>query len=227
MKLLSEETDRRSSGVSRIYDRVAEYADHHAKTEHTLKATDIPVTEEQKKSLESAVQGSKNSPTEDRPLFLKEEESSDTQEFDNEIEVFALTELTDAEDIDPIFETPAPVRQKKPIASGLHQAGKSNFSMTKAATAALSKPKKAEPLSDAKYGQIAKEVSQLKKDNLGRIRISVRMAPKDHLQLKLIAAHTQMSAQAIFETALEEYVSNHGTELLPESCSCVLDKTTL
>mgnify|MGYP003640776282 CR=1 FL=1 len=59
------------------------------------------------------------------------------------------------------------------------------------------------------------------------IRISVRMSPKDHLQLKLIAAHTQMSAQSIFETALEEYVINHGSEILPQSCNCVLDKSSL
>ena len=91
----------------------------------------------------------------------------------------------------------------------------------------LQQSKPVDPLPAEKVDEIATEVSKLTKDKLGRIRISVRMAPKDHLQLKLIAAHTQMSAQAIFETALEEYVSNHGSRILPASCSCVLDKSSL
>ena len=82
-------------------------------------------------------------------------------------------------------------------------------------------------LDEAAARKIAEEVDSLKRDGLGRIRISVRMSPRDHLQLKLIAAHTQMSAQSIFETALEEYIANHGSEILPQSCSCVLDKSSL
>lgn len=102
-----------------------------------------------------------------------------------------------------------------------------NFVVSGAISRALSRPVSFEQPSESRLEEIASEVSKLKKDKLGRIRISVRMAPKDHLQLKLIAAHTQMSAQAIFETALEEYVANHGRDILPESCSCILDKTTL
>lgn len=83
------------------------------------------------------------------------------------------------------------------------------------------------PLGEAEARQIAEEVAQLKRDGLGRIRISVRLSPRDHLRLKLISAHTHMSAQAIFETALEEYIANHGGEILPASCHCVLDRSSL
>lgn len=94
-------------------------------------------------------------------------------------------------------------------------------------TAAPAAPAPQSPIDEAEARTIAEEVANLKRDGLGRIRISVRMSPHDHLRLKLIAAHTQMSAQSIFETALEEYITNHGTEILPQGCICVLDKTSM
>jgi len=65
---------------------------------------------------------------------------------------------------------------------------------------------------------------KLKKDNLGRVRMSIRMTTEQHLHLKLIAAHAHLSAQTIMEQALDEYVSRHGTDLIPDACDCVKDK---
>ncbi|OUR75716.1 hypothetical protein A9Q83_17110 [Alphaproteobacteria bacterium 46_93_T64] len=69
------------------------------------------------------------------------------------------------------------------------------------------------------------ESEKLKKDNTGRVRMSVRMSSDEHLQLKLLAAHSKKSAQCIIEEALSEYVANHGDEILPEACSCIRKKT--
>jgi len=233
MKLLDEETTKRSSGVSRIYDRVAEYADHHDDDDDKPQSatTDGDISGGQHGMPFEAAIGPDHqdqtvtasaSTAMERPLFLNEESSSE-----DEIEVFALTEISDAEDVETVKDTPSPIRQENTITDTSPKAGKTRFSVTETVSRALSRPKPTEQLPEAQYEKIAGEVSKLKKDKLGRIRISVRMAPKDHLQLKLIAAHTQMSAQAIFETALEEYVANHGSEILPESCNCVLDKSSL
>ncbi len=64
----------------------------------------------------------------------------------------------------------------------------------------------------------------LKKDRLGRVRMSVRMTPEQHLHLKLIAAHSHMSAQSIIEHAMDEYVERHGADLIPGACACIRDK---
>ena len=65
---------------------------------------------------------------------------------------------------------------------------------------------------------------QLRRDKLGRVRMSIRMTPEQHLHLKLIAAHTRKSAQTIMDEALSEYVENHGEELIPAACACIRDK---
>ncbi|GEM_PF-3260881 len=72
---------------------------------------------------------------------------------------------------------------------------------------------------------IQKEATdQLRRDKLGRVRMSIRMSPEQHLQLKLIAAHTRKSAQTIMDEALSEYVDNHGEELIPAACACIRNK---
>ncbi len=72
---------------------------------------------------------------------------------------------------------------------------------------------------------IQKEATdQLRRDKLGRVRMSIRMSPEQHLQLKLIAAHTRKSAQTIMDEALSEYVNNHGEELIPAACACIRNK---
>lgn len=64
----------------------------------------------------------------------------------------------------------------------------------------------------------------MKKDRLGRVRMSIRMTPEQHLKLKLLSAHSKMSAQTIIETALDEYVQRNNSELIPSNCACVQDK---
>ena len=66
------------------------------------------------------------------------------------------------------------------------------------------------------------EQKKLKKDKLGRVRMSVRLAPDDHLTLKLLSTHARKSSQFILEEALREYVENHGDEILPQTCNCLL-----
>ncbi len=226
-KLLGDQSTKDESGVSRIYQRVREYADpHHVDAHHADSHPDKSeaVTEREDNTLFKTADDH-NQDKAATPVFDTEPTKEDDDVVD--IDVVELKEVDSPDKIEKVIENHTPARETRSITDALPQAGKGDYSVSEAVSRAMTKPKESENLPEARVEEIATEVSKLKKDKLGRIRISVRMAPKDHLQLKLIAAHTQMSAQAIFETALEEYVANHGTELLPESCSCVLDKSTL
>ncbi|MCG8493920.1 MAG: hypothetical protein MI743_20065 [Sneathiellales bacterium] len=71
---------------------------------------------------------------------------------------------------------------------------------------------------------IAQTTQNMRRDKFGRVRMSIRMTPEQHLNLKLISAHSRKSAQVIMEEALSEYVSRHGDALIPGACVCVQDK---
>ncbi|MCC3305029.1 hypothetical protein [Sneathiella sp. HT1-7] len=186
--LLDDDKKDGNSHVSRIYDRVREYAEPH-NTEPEQEASDTP-----------------------------EQDISDT---------ITETPEFDSDDSVPAFMTRETATPKKAVTDSNGTPSYQQANISRPSTNGVSSRREITPIGDEKVQEIAAEVSKLKKDGLGRIRISVRMTPKDHLQLKLIAAHTQMSAQSIFETALEEYVANHGTAILPQSCNCVLDKSSL
>ena len=62
---------------------------------------------------------------------------------------------------------------------------------------------------------------KLRKDKMGRVRMSIRLDPEDHLALKLLAAHSRKSSQNILEEALREYSDRHAEEILPQSCNCL------
>lgn len=175
--------------VSRIYDRVRDYADPHH---------DQPKLPEESAALDSEVSATDSLSAECSPSEEEDASRSD------------------------VTASPQQPEPHQSFAEHKYQP----VSATRAAMNGSSADAAPSPLGEEQARRIAAEVSKLKKDGLGRIRISVRMAPQDHLQLKLIAAHTQMSAQSIFETALEEYVANHGTRILPQSCNCVLDKSS-
>ncbi|TNE34543.1 MAG: hypothetical protein EP348_10710 [Alphaproteobacteria bacterium] len=205
--LLDEDGGRqRSSRVSRIYDRVREAADHHEEA-------DVSMAPEETTAAPQLDEPHQSAPTEEH-LSSTPEAAIERHSFverskqavrDNRLlqRVAGITAShTQEEAEDDLQEDPAQGAED-------------------ILNAAANSP------AAAHYEQIADEVSKLKRDGLGRIRISVRMVPKDHLRLKLIAAHTQMSAQSIFEAALEEYVANHGAEILPQTCACILDKTSL
>ncbi|USG59852.1 hypothetical protein NBZ79_11755 [Sneathiella marina] len=209
-KLLDDESNRQS-GVSRIYERVREYADPHEEDDSTINA--------------AVKQNAENETAEDAIILHEDETVSIAAEDD----IYDFSKPAEKEEEQSVFDR---IREQKndvdpaePISPLLEKHAAQEAETGK--KQALSNRTPVEPLPVERYTEIATEVSKLTKDKLGRIRISVRMAPKDHLQLKLIAAHTQMSAQAIFETALEEYVSKHGSSILPESCACVLDKSSL
>jgi hypothetical protein len=215
-KLLDDESNRQS-GVSRIYQRVREYAEPHEENEPSL-VSDVQNQEEHYSSAHEEFDST------DDAILLHEDE---TVSISSEIDVYDFskpeeTNRARTEHGQNEHQGEAPKEETSPLL--VHHTLTDDVVTP---NNRLQKSKPVDPLSTEKIDEIATEVSKLTKDKLGRIRISVRMAPKDHLQLKLIAAHTQMSAQAIFETALEEYVSNHGSSILPDSCSCVLDKSSL
>ncbi len=186
--LLDEDANTGENRVSRIYQRVREYADPHPDAD----GSHDDVSYDADHAADAAETSSNG--------FYSEESKSDD------------TDDTNVNGFNGASYVPSAAYSAPTSAA-----------MNGAESAAEDLP----PLGEEKAQEIADEVAKLKKDGLGRIRISVRMSPKDHLQLKLIAAHTQMSAQSIFETALEEYIANHGTEILPRSCACVLDKSSL
>ena len=66
-----------------------------------------------------------------------------------------------------------------------------------------------------------REQRKLRKDKMGRVRMSIRLDPEDHLALKLLAAHSRKSSQNILEEALREYSDRHAEEILPQSCNCL------
>lgn len=66
-----------------------------------------------------------------------------------------------------------------------------------------------------------REQKKLRKDTMGRVRMSIRLDPEDHLALKLLAAHSRKSSQNILEEALREYADRHAEEILPQSCNCL------
>ncbi len=196
--LLDDDKKESENRVSRIYDRVREYAEPHS--------TDATEDEPQYATSEAREETSNINPENTDNPFLAEDTDTPDEALTrhNDTASYPQTEASHL----PVTRDYQPVAASNPISSGY------SSGITPS------------PLGEKQAREIAAEVSKLKKDGLGRIRISVRMSPRDHLQLKLIAAHTQMSAQSIFETALEEYVANHGTEILPQSCNCVLDKSS-
>jgi hypothetical protein len=93
------------------------------------------------------------------------------------------------------------------------------------ATASATAPKTApSPIADYSMKALRKQSDQLRKDNLGRVRMSLRMDPEEHLTLKLLCAYSHKSAQEIMEDALREYVDNHADEFLPLDCDCIRDR---
>ncbi len=80
------------------------------------------------------------------------------------------------------------------------------------------------PASEQSVRKLQAENKKLKKDHLGRVRMSLRLTPDEHLTLKLLSAYANESAQHILEEALKEYVMNHGDEILPPTCHCIRDR---
>ena len=210
--LLDEDKKDDENRVSRIYDRVREYAEPH----HSESEEDAPAPTEQTASESFPETAFEEASTDDSPTAS----SSDSSR------AFMTHEIATEEKTETTLNGTAPY-ERTDFTRPSAQRGYPSVPTSKSAMNRHSNGESHSPLGEEKAKEIAAEVSKLKKDGLGRIRISVRMSPEDHLQLKLIAAHTQMSAQSIFETALEEYVANHGTEILPQSCNCVLDKSSL
>lgn len=77
---------------------------------------------------------------------------------------------------------------------------------------------------DRTYRQLKQQNQKLKRDVQGRVRMSLRLAPEEHLTLKLLSAYANQTSQQILEQALTEYVANHGDEILPNSCNCIRDR---
>lgn len=54
-----------------------------------------------------------------------------------------------------------------------------------------------------------------------RTRVSVRLDRDRHLKLKLTAAHLRNSLQDIITDALDRYLEQIGSEILPNDCACL------
>ena len=65
-------------------------------------------------------------------------------------------------------------------------------------------------------------VTQPKRDGTGRIKMSLRLTPDQHLKLKLVAAFRRESAQKLLVTAIER----HLDQVAPRSCrtSCPISR---
>ncbi|MBE7637645.1 hypothetical protein GUA87_12390 [Sneathiella sp. P13V-1] len=78
--------------------------------------------------------------------------------------------------------------------------------------------------SEQNVRKLQAENKKLKRDHLGRVRMSLRLSPDEHLTLKLLSAYANESAQHILEEALKEYVIKHGDKILPQTCHCIRDR---
>ncbi len=54
-----------------------------------------------------------------------------------------------------------------------------------------------------------------------RTRVSVRLDRDRHLKLKLTAAHLRNSLQDIITDALDRYLEQIGSEIVPNNCACL------
>ena len=91
-------------------------------------------------------------------------------------------------------------------------------------TAQASPPTSPDLQDDRTYRKLKQQNQKLKRDVLGRVRMSLRLEPEEHLTLKLLSAYANQTSQQILEQALSEYVANHGDEILPRSCNCIRDR---
>jgi hypothetical protein len=60
-----------------------------------------------------------------------------------------------------------------------------------------------------------------KLDHTGRVKVSLRLDPSQHLKLKLIAAHLRVSIQGLMTEALEGYLDQAAPESLKGKCACL------
>lgn len=62
---------------------------------------------------------------------------------------------------------------------------------------------------------------KMKQDNHGRVRLSIRMTPEQHLKLKILSAHSRKSVQSLMIDALDKQVSDYAANNLKGQCACI------
>ncbi len=67
----------------------------------------------------------------------------------------------------------------------------------------------------------------LVKDNLGRVRTSLRMTPERHLELKILSALSRKSIQALLSEALDSFLSDQATNSFKGQCACLKNKKSV
>jgi hypothetical protein len=57
----------------------------------------------------------------------------------------------------------------------------------------------------------------------GVARLSIRLDPEQHRRLRIVAAHTRQSIQAIVMTALDSYIGEAAPDLAKNGCRCLAE----
>ena len=58
----------------------------------------------------------------------------------------------------------------------------------------------------------------------GVARLSIRLDPDQHRRLRIVAAHTRQSIQAIVMTALDSYIGEAAPDLTKNGCRCLAEQ---
>ena len=64
------------------------------------------------------------------------------------------------------------------------------------------------------------DISPLKRDRLGRVKLSLRLDAERHTRLRLAAAHTGRRLQDVLTAALDSYLSEIAPTLQEHGCTC-------
>ena len=80
---------------------------------------------------------------------------------------------------------------------------------------AKSKRRRSGAISDGRAGR------EMIRDRFGRVRLSLRMDSHRHLQLRLLAAHSQMSIQDTLIAALDAYLDGERQSIRNGNCDCL------
>lgn len=58
----------------------------------------------------------------------------------------------------------------------------------------------------------------------GAARLTVRLDPDQHRRLRIVAAHTRQSIQAVMMAALDRYVGEAAPDLIRNGCRCLAEQ---
>jgi hypothetical protein len=77
------------------------------------------------------------------------------------------------------------------------------------------------PMLDAGREPSREATRSPKADHTGWVKLSLRLDPRQHLRLKLIAAHLRVSIQSLMTEAFDRYLEQATPPSLKETCGCL------